>query len=39
MCGLTKDLAGRLNQSSLNALTFQLIDRYEEVVVWTYLLN
>ena len=39
MCGLTKDLANRLNQSSLNKLTFQLIDCYQEVVIWTYLLN
>ena len=24
---------------SLNTLTFQLIDRYQEVLIWTYLLN
>ena len=27
-----------LNQSSLNTLTFQLVDRYQEVIIWTYLL-
>ena len=27
-----KDLAGLLNQSNLNTLTFQLIDLYEEVL-------
>ena len=30
--GLMKDLAGLLNQSSLNTLTFQLIHRYQEVL-------
>ena len=30
MPGLMNGLAGLLNQSSLNALTFQLIDHYEE---------
>ena len=39
MFGLMKDLAGMLNQSSLNALTFPLTDRYQEVVISTYLLN
>ena len=33
MFGLMKDLAGMLNQSSLNTLTFQLIDHYQEVPV------
>ena len=28
-----------LNQSSLNTVTFQLIDLYQEVFIWTYLLN
>ena len=32
MFGLKKELAGMLNQSSLNTLTFQLIDRYKEVL-------
>ena len=31
MSGLMKDLAGLLNQSSLNTLTFRLTDRYQEV--------
>ena len=39
MFGLIKDLAGMLNQSSLNTLTFRLIDHYQEVAIWTYLLN
>ena len=39
MFELIKDLAGRLNQSSFNILTFPLIDRYTEVLIWTYLLN
>ena len=40
MFGLIKDLAGMLDQLSLNTLlTFQLIDRYQEVLIWTYLLN
>ena len=39
MFGLIMDLAGMLNQSSLNTLTFQLKDRYQEVFMWTYLLN
>ena len=34
-----KDLAGLLNQLSLNTLKFQLIDHYQEVLIWTYLLN
>ena len=32
MFGLINDLAGLLNQSSLNALTFRLIDHYQEVL-------
>ena len=28
-----------LNQSSLNTVTFQLIDLYQEVFIWTYMLN
>ena len=32
MPGLTNGLAELLNQSSLNTLTFQLIDHYEEVL-------
>ena len=32
MFGLIKDLAGLLNQSSLNILTFRLIDLYQEVL-------
>ena len=36
---LIKDLVGMLNQSSLNTLTIQLIDLYQEVLIWTYLLN
>ena len=39
MFELIKDLAGMLNQLSLNTLTFQLINRYQEVVSWTDLLN
>ena len=39
MFGLIKDLAGMLNQLSLDTLTFQLIDHYQEVLIWTYLLN
>ena len=39
MFGLIKDLAGMLNQLSLDTLIFELIDRYQEVVIWTYLLN
>ena len=34
-----KDLAGLLNQLSLNTLKSQLIDHYQEVLIWTYLLN
>ena len=34
-----KDLAGLLNQLSLNTLKFQLINHYQEVLIWTYLLN
>ena len=30
---------GMLNQLSLNTLIFQLIDHYQEVLIWTYLLN
>ena len=37
--GLMKDLAGLLNQSSLNTLTFQLIDYYEEVLTQNCPLN
>ena len=29
--GLRKDLAALLNQSSLNTLTFQLIEHFQEV--------
>ena len=32
MPGLIKDLAGLLNQLSLNTLTFQVIDRYQEIL-------
>ena len=32
MFGLIKDLAGLLSQLSLNALTFPLIDRYQEAL-------
>ena len=32
MFGLIIDLAGLLNQLSLNTLTFQLIDRCQEVL-------
>ena len=32
MFRLTKDLAGMLNQLSLNTLTFQLTDCYQEVL-------
>ena len=32
MFGFKKDLAGLLNQSSLNTLTFQLIDHYQKVL-------
>ena len=39
MFGLMKDLAGLFNQSSLNTLTFQLIDRYQEVLTKAYQLN
>ena len=39
MFGLMKDLAGMLNQSSLNTLTFHFIDHYQGVFLWTYLLN
>ena len=39
MFGLIKDLAGMLNQLSLDTLMFELIDRYQEVAIWTYLLN
>ena len=30
--GLMKDLAGLLNESSINTLTFQLIDHYQDVL-------
>ena len=30
---------GMLNQLNLNILTFRPIDRYQEVLIWTYLLN
>ena len=39
MFGLINNLAGMLNQLSLNTLTFRLIDHYQEVLIWTYLLN
>ena len=39
MFALIMDLAGLLNQLSLNTLAFQLIDRYQEVLIWTYRLN
>ena len=39
MFGLMIDLAGMLDQLSLNTLTFRLIDHYQEVLIWTYLLN
>ena len=39
MFGLIMDLAEMLNQLILNTLTFQLIDLYQEVLIWTYLLN
>ena len=39
MFRLIMDLAGMLNQLSLNTLTFQLIDLFQEVFIWTYLLN
>ena len=32
MFGLTRDLAGMLNQSSLNTLTFPPLDHYHEVL-------
>ena len=32
MPGLIKDLTGLLNQLSLNTLTFQIIDRYQEII-------
>ena len=32
MFGLMKDMARLLNQLSLNTLTFQLIDAYQEVL-------
>ena len=37
--GLMKDLAILLNQSSLNTITFQLTDHYQDVLMWNYLLN
>ena len=39
MFRLIMDLAGMLNHLSLNTLTFQLIDLFQEVFIWTYLLN
>ena len=39
MFGLMMDLTGLLNQLSLNTLAFRLIDHYQEVLIWTYLLN
>ena len=39
MFGLIMDLAGMLNQLSLNTLICQLIDRYQEVFIWTYRLK
>ena len=32
-------LTGKLNQLSLNTSIFPLIDHYQEVLIWTYLLN
>ena len=37
--GLIMDLTGMLNQLSFNILTFLLIDHYQDVFIWTYLLN
>ena len=37
--GLIMDLTGILNQLSFNILTFLLIDHYQDVFIWTYLLN
>ena len=39
MFGLIMDLAGLLNLLNLNTLIFQLIDHYQEVLIWIYLLN
>ena len=39
MFELIMDLVGMLNQLNLNTLTFQLIDHYQEVFIWIYLLN
>ena len=43
MFGLIMDLVGMLNQLNINTLTtyrqFQLIDNYQDVFIWTYLLN
>ena len=39
MFGLIMDLAGILNQLSLNTLTFRLTDLYQDVFIWTYLLH
>ena len=39
MFGLIMDLDEMLNQLSLTTLIFQLIDHYQEVFIWTYLLN
>ena len=37
MLRLIMDLVGMLNQLSLNTLIFQLIDHYQEVLIWTEL--
>ena len=39
MFGLIMDLAGLLNQLSLSTLIFELIDHYQEVLIWIYLLT
>ena len=39
MHGLVNDLVGLLNQSRLDALMFQLTDRYEEVLTRSCLSN
>ena len=37
MLGLMKDLVGLLNQLSFSTLTFQLIDLYQEVLIYNYI--
>ena len=37
MLAVMKDLAGLLNQSRLNTLTFQLKHLYQEVLTYIYL--